>query len=823
MVVFNGTKFATPIVYIDTIADALASTNIAVGDVVFPADDGRLWTVTNSAYTTSDTVRALTGISGQLVLHPKEKLANAAAVWDDTRPNAEFSVGDHIETIKEDFSYEVLSASATDQHGTTAGGVKLHVETRNGAYPIRAFPNIYMDGSTVETTAFFGALDAIQGTGGGEVLIDGVVRIDDNHNVGSNGADWTNDITLRGSSADTCEIRCTATDKGILTTGGVGSGDISTAFNLTLEKLTFRGYWTSDKKEGASISESSLFHLIGLKKLVARDCVFRESQFCCLRANVREGAFIENNVFDTSVRDCCAIWSSGNVQVIGNRIQHCNDDGISVHVGSESTIAEYGIRNLERIVITGNILKDSQGIVVIGARNLVVSGNIGTAIRSRFILVRPGAGSFDLGRNSYRTITISDNQCTDLLRSDVHGGTGDINDYLVFIPYRPNAGSLDAIPELNVAADPSVQSPFGQMDDDSATGTIAPAAGILIDNNVFMRTKSAGDYETQFGFQTFQKTGFNSPTLTLAQMMGVIKIGEGMVDWSFTNNIIKGAEFGIQFLKRNETGVGWLRGRIANNRIIYFTSAGIGTDADDFLTFNVDIVDNYFDGDPYHVHAERGASGTWTALGDLYALNLNYLTGARLRGNTFANVSQTHFISSGRIVIEPWNYVIGKMVDTAFSTSNEGVGSINELMGGPGVFAIIDTEQDPAETGFHRLQADKGAYSSVPTSGYWLAGEFVPNADRSGVNARLTGWTRITTGNSNTNLVDWWPKFIPGEVVSQTSGELGAASGPINTTSVKQSSLLVWNTTTSKMMAALGNGDTDDWSYLDGSGTITPT
>lgn len=49
------------------------------------------------------------------------------------------SAGDIIQTRAENFSYSVAASGATDQHLTTAGGVKLYVLSKNGAFPFDAF------------------------------------------------------------------------------------------------------------------------------------------------------------------------------------------------------------------------------------------------------------------------------------------------------------------------------------------------------------------------------------------------------------------------------------------------------------------------------------------------------------------------------------------------------------------------------------------------------------------------------------------------------------------------------------------------------------
>lgn len=86
------------------------------------------------------------------------------------------------------FRYEVAAAGATDEHVTTAGGVKLYVQAGASGYDVKAFGAVG-DGVTDDTAAVNAALAYIASVGGGTVNVPaGTYKITSRLSMGANTA-----------------------------------------------------------------------------------------------------------------------------------------------------------------------------------------------------------------------------------------------------------------------------------------------------------------------------------------------------------------------------------------------------------------------------------------------------------------------------------------------------------------------------------------------------------------------------------------------------------------------------------------------------------
>ena len=111
-------------------------------------------------------------------------LADTTFTYTSGTPNTiQVAAGDILRTLAEGFAYEVAASAATDQHVTTAGGVKLYVQKNVSGYDIRAFGvlDVFTVGNdaSVNTIAINAALSQAALDGGGTVRGIGRISVND--------------------------------------------------------------------------------------------------------------------------------------------------------------------------------------------------------------------------------------------------------------------------------------------------------------------------------------------------------------------------------------------------------------------------------------------------------------------------------------------------------------------------------------------------------------------------------------------------------------------------------------------------------------------
>jgi hypothetical protein len=120
--------------------------------------------------------QAQAAAAAALALSPNAFVENVAALVANTTftytvgEAGTVVVGNTIMTRQEGFSYQVVSAGATNQHLTTAGGVKVRVRVQSSVADLRAF-NADNTGVVSASPQFQMAVDLLASTGGGTLFV----------------------------------------------------------------------------------------------------------------------------------------------------------------------------------------------------------------------------------------------------------------------------------------------------------------------------------------------------------------------------------------------------------------------------------------------------------------------------------------------------------------------------------------------------------------------------------------------------------------------------------------------------------------------------
>lgn len=129
-----------------------------------------------------------TKLNNVLERYDQDGFANVAALLADTTLTySTASAGDIVRTRSEGFSYQVAASGATNQHVTTAGGVKLYVLPGDTGYNVKAFGAVGngVADDTAAVISCFAVANALKRTGatssiyhsGATVAFDGVFNL----------------------------------------------------------------------------------------------------------------------------------------------------------------------------------------------------------------------------------------------------------------------------------------------------------------------------------------------------------------------------------------------------------------------------------------------------------------------------------------------------------------------------------------------------------------------------------------------------------------------------------------------------------------------
>lgn len=241
------------------------------------------------------------------------------------------AAGDIVRTRAEGFSYEVAASGATDHHVTTAGGVKLYIVRKNGAWNAAAFGDL-TDG-TDKSTLLGEILDAVLASSDRTLILPtGTITL----TAAVATKTFTGDLNLYCPNECTLSINISGTGNGLFL-----SGTLRATPTLSVNALS------GDRS--ITVSDASTAQVGDLLRILGTDTP--ETSFGYVKQCVRRVVSVSGNVitldeplfwpFTTAESTSVAIYDPITVRMDGVSLLLATDDGIRIDAGVDSEIRRH--------------------------------------------------------------------------------------------------------------------------------------------------------------------------------------------------------------------------------------------------------------------------------------------------------------------------------------------------------------------------------------------------------------------------------------------------------------------------------------------------
>ena len=430
-------------------------------------------------------------------------------------------------------------------------------------------------------------------------------------------------------------------------------------------------------------------------------------------------------------------------------IQHTADDCFSAH---SDIYDQGGVRR--NIQIVGGYAFDTHGIDIASPVSLSISGTIIDSFKVAAIALSGtvgGTGSNE-GQAEGQDVTIDNVTMTNGISTagnnvDSKDPTDGSLNYVIIGAAPPRAGNLTFIPGENGTS----PYPYTLNNSQSTSVPIPAWRTIRIINSIFGRHFGATNTTAlpnwgslgQGGITT--KDGIYTPSLPENALIGsAITIFSPNIirNMDVENNTFEG--LGVALYAPPGSSGHMSDFAFDHNRMIDMRSACLDVEFGGVIDGEAN--DNLCDADPYFASGNRGSIGNW---GNNNALTGFYITtpGLTFRRNSFKNVSNdtnvnTSDPTTGDLFQDNIDYANPVSVDS-YNIYNGGIGYVHSAG-----FKLIQMGTNPSDSSYEKvLNTPVEAASAMPTSGFWIPGEFVRNSAPSGSNTAL-GWLRATVSNN---------------------------------------------------------------------------
>lgn len=532
------------------------------------------------------------------------------------------------------------------------------------------------------------------------------------------------------------------------------------SFSVTLRDIGFVGDW------GSNGNWTQRSHMVGLD--TAGDIVME-------RCSISYGRYFATVLgYNSAPRSVlvsgCALFricadgisarNCNNTVITGNYLEGVNDDSIAVH---SRDLEANPLQN--RVVISGNIVVDGQGIRVQGVKDCAITGNTLTRVHHAGITVTNFSGTE--GNSANVSLLIADNVIDTVFNGNYFSALTGGNAMYIYVSNQvPSAIGGYYVGESNGAG--GVVSPYPYFYNND-TDNIAPAIGgwfIKISNNICVRTLAPTTNYSDYGYGVrYSRSGPVDPTITeaffgITDNIAQIQIVNSGNHCSIDGNVCYGGAYGIKLDGTVDSAyLSWRDVVVRDNQIANYRFDGIYAEGEGF----VEIKNNSIDGDPLNVHPYRGANGKWTfPVGYESVHSAVRVLGGNMTfiGNSIKNVQVATGIVELENAVFANNTFYMNPVSSGADVNNIGIGyyGISLERGG---YNVVILDGDPASATFGRvLNNCLNVKHVMPTTGKYVEGHTVLNRSSTllgsaGSQYVVMGWKRITTGTGHVLNTDW--------------------------------------------------------------------
>jgi len=538
--------------------------------------------------------------------------------------------------------------------------------------------------------------------------------------------------------------------------------------DVVLEDLSIIGDWGANN-DFTQRSHLTSFDCGSDSNVSVYRCRFEYSRFFGLvvgYTNYGNTVSCADSYFYRIAGDGFSVRNNKHLIASNNYFKDVNDDSIAFHTREPQSSPVQ-----TSAVITGNKIVDSQGICLLGCKDTTITSNSLTRIHTRAIQIGGpwSSGETGEGKTPNIGILISNNIIDTVFDGNAFSGsTGSGNYYIYIDGIDPNALAGYYVGGPNGSGGILQPYPYFYRNDVSDT---PPSTGnwfVNISNNICVRTYQPTTNYSDYGYGSrYARTGISNPQITsttlgynLGESSALIHLKTRAFNVLISNNVLDGHARGVRLEGTNSSSFNdWQSVLISNNIISNFSVAGIHVIGSSM----VEIISNLVDGDPLYLSSYRGSNGTWTFGGGSDVLLPAILNEGRclIKNNSFKNVqSVLNTASNTNQLFERNTYYFDPTSD-GFNTSNVGIGYYgNSYPFDISPNAVIH-DGNPNSSGYGDVtNVCLNSSSTKPSSGKYIKGHFVSNSNPTVLGSSpnryiVTGWRRVSTGSSHTNITDW--------------------------------------------------------------------